>query len=505
MSKNHTISSNFLSIDEAIHLITNHTPLNIAEEAKTKIIKCRAYLEKRLKDPKATFYGINTGFGALYKVKIPNDQIEQLQTNLVLSHAVGLGNEIPNPIVQLMLLLKAKNMAYGHSGVRLKMVQRLIDMFNENVLPVIYKYGSLGASGDLAPLAHLALPLIGEGWVHYQNKKQKSADVLQQLNWQPLQLVSKEGIALLNGTQFMSAYGVWMVHQAHQLSRLANLIAAISIDAYGASVKPFNPSIHKARNQFGQQVAAKYIAGILKDSALAAMEKPQVQDPYSFRCIPQVHGASFDVIVQVQEIVENEINAVTDNPLIFPEEDLIVSGGNFHGQPLALHLDFLKIALAELGNISERRSYKLLNGHNGLPEFLIHEPGLHSGLMMPQYTAASLVSANKQLCSPASVDSISSSNGQEDHVSMGANAATQCYDIVENVKNILAIEFLIAAQALHFRENVLTNKKSSPIIVKIINDYRKIVSFNTQDRLLQDDIAKTTQFISNLHINHNYL
>jgi len=503
MSKNHTISSAFLSIDEAIHLITNHTPLNIAEEAKTKIENCRTYLEKRLEDPEATFYGINTGFGSLCKVKIPNDQIAQLQTNLVLSHAVGIGNEIPSEIVQLMLLLKAKNMAYGHSGVRLQMVQRLIDMFNENVLPVIHKYGSLGASGDLAPLAHLALPLIGEGWVNYQNKKQKTTDVLKQLNWQPLQLVSKEGIALLNGTQFMSAYGVWCVNQAHQLYRLADLIAAISIDAYGASVKPFNHSIHQVRNQFGQLVSAKSITEILKDSELAAMEKPQVQDPYSFRCIPQVHGASFDAIAQVQEIIENEINAVTDNPLIFPEEDLIVSGGNFHGQPLALHLDFLKIAVAELGNISERRTFKLLNGHNGLPEFLIHQPGLHSGLMMPQYAAASLVSANKQLCSPASVDSITSSNGQEDHVSMGANAATQCYDIIENVKNILAIEFLVAAQALHFRENVLTNKKSSPIIVKIINEYRKIVFFNTQDRLLQDDIVKTAQFISNLHINQN--
>jgi len=479
MSKNHTISSGFLSIDEAIHLLSGHTQLYIAEEAKTKINNCRTYLEKRLEDPGATFYGINTGFGSLCKVKIPTDQIAELQTNLVLSHAVGIGNEIPVEIVRLMLLLKAKNMAFGHSGVRLQMVQRLIDLFNENVHPVIHKYGSLGASGDLAPLAHLALPLIGEGWVNYQNKKQKAVDVLQQLNWSPIQLVSKEGIALLNGTQFMSAFGVWCVHQAHQLYQLADLTAAISIDAYGASIKPFHHSIHKVRNQTGQQTSAKAILKILEESALAATEKPQVQDPYSFRCIPQVHGASLDVIHQVQKIVENEINAVTDNPLIFPDEDLIVSGGNFHGQPLALHLDFLKIAVAELGNISERRTYKLLNGHNGLPEFLIHQPGLHSGLMMPQYAAAGLVSANKQLCSPASVDSITSSNGQEDHVSMGANAATQCYDVVENVKNILAIEFLVAAQGLHFRENDLTDKKSSPIITKIINDYRKIVFFNS--------------------------
>ncbi len=504
MSKNHTISSNFLSIDDAMHLLNRHTQLNLAEEATSKIKNCRTYLEKRLQNTAETFYGINTGFGSLCKVKIPNDQIAQLQTNLVLSHAVGLGNEIPTEIVQLMLMLKAKNMAYGHSGVRLETVQRLIDMFNANVLPVIYKYGSLGASGDLAPLAHLALPLIGEGWVNYQNNKIKSVDVLQQLNWKPLQLVSKEGIALLNGTQFMSAYGVWCVHEAHHISQLSDLIAAISIDAYGASIKPFHHLIHYVRNQFGQKVVAKNILSILKDSELSAMDKPQVQDPYSFRCIPQVHGASFDVFHQVQQIVENEINAVTDNPLIFPDEDLILSGGNFHGQPLALHLDFLKIAVAELGNIAERRIFKLLNGHHGLPEFLIHQPGLHSGLMMPQYAAAALVSANKQLCSPASVDSITSSNGQEDHVSMGANAATQCYDIIENVKNILAIEFLVAAQALHFRENDLGNKKSSPIIAKIINDYRKIVSFNTQDRLLQEDIVKTTQFISNLHINHIY-
>jgi len=499
MGKEHFISSKKLSIKEAIHFIESPTTLQLSEEAISKIKLCRSYLEKRLKEPGAVFYGINTGFGSLCKVKIPNEQIKQLQRNLIVSHAVGVGPEIPQHIVKLMILLKAKNLSLGHSGIRLSLVTKLIEMYNHNILPIVYKYGSLGASGDLAPLSHIALGLIGEGEVYQNNKKTTAKAALVKINSSAFKLDAKEGLALINGTQFMSAYGVWCANEANKLYQLANLTAAISIEAIGALHQPFHKNIHIVRNHKGQQKCAEKLLYLLKDSELAKVEKTQIQDAYTYRCIPQVHGASLDVIEQVNLIIENEINAVTDNPLIFPEEDLIISGGNFHGQPVALHLDFLKIALAELGNISERRTYKLLNGINGLPEFLIDEPGLNSGLMMPQYTAASLVSANKQLCTPASVDSITSSNEQEDHVSMGANAATQCYDVVRNVKLILTIEFFTAVQALDFRIKLANGKKSSPIISKIIEDYRKIVSFNKLDRLLKKDLEATANFIDTLN------
>lgn len=500
MSSQHSVSENFLSIDEAIHLLNDHAKLNITEASKNKIEKCRQYLDNRLADGDDTFYGINTGFGSLCNVKIPLKDIEQLQYNLVVSHACGIGKTIPKHIVKLMLLLKAKNLCYGHSGASINVVQRLVDMFNENVLPVIYKYGSLGASGDLAPLAHLSLPIIGEGKVWYNNEIVESKTVLKQLNWEAIKLQSKEGLALLNGTQFMSAYGTWCVNEAYKLYQLTDFITAVSMDAYKAKTRSLNSLIHRVRNQAGQKTSAAAITKFLEGSEIAAIKKEQIQDPYSFRCAPQVHGASLDVIDQVKRVVENEINAVTDNPLIFPAEDEILSGGNFHGQPLALHLDFLKLAVAELGNISERRTFKLLNGVNGLPDFLVNEPGLNSGLMIPQYAAASLVSANKQLCTPASVDSITSSNGQEDHVSMGANAATQCYDIIINCKQILAIEFLTATQALGFRKPL----KSSPFIESVIADYRKTVAFNATDRLLHTDIKATEQFISKLNFDKFY-
>ena len=500
MSERDSISNNYLSIAESIHLLNGHEKLFLTDESKERITKCRAYLDKRLATADTTFYGINTGFGSLCNVKINVKDIEQLQYNLVVSHACGIGEAIPKHIVKLMLLLKAKNLAFGHSAASINVVQRLIDMFNEEVLPVIYKYGSLGASGDLAPLAHLSLPIIGEGKVWFNNEEKDSKVVLNQLNWKAIKLRSKEGLALLNGTQFMSAYGVWCVNEAYKLYQLADFITALSMDAYKAKSKSLNMLIHKVRNQAGQQTSAKAIANFLEGSEIDKLEKEQIQDPYSFRCAPQVNGASLDVIDQVKKIVENEINAVTDNPLIFPDEDEILSGGNFHGQPLALHLDFLKLAVAELGNISERRTYTLLNGINGLPDFLVNEPGLNSGLMIPQYAAASLVSANKQLCSPASIDSITSSNGQEDHVSMGANAATQCYDIIQNCKQILAVEFLTASQALGFRRPL----KSSAFIESVIADFRKEVPFNATDRLLHNDIKATEQFISKLNFDKFY-
>ncbi len=472
-------------------LADGNLSIEVTPSALKKIGDCRAYLDKKINSGNELFYGINTGFGYLQNVKIDNHQLEELQSNLLQSHACGMGDEVPQHIVKLMLALKIKSLSYGHSGVQTATVQRLADMYNNNVLPVIYTQGSLGASGDLAPLSHLSLPLIGMGEVNYKGTKVKSADVLLQLGWQPLHLQSKEGLALINGTQFMSAYGMDNLLQSERLLHWGDMLAAISFDAFDCVPSPLNEKIHSIRSHKGQVETAKRVSQLLEGSQIIIQKKAQVQDPYSFRCVPQVHGASKDTFEYVQGVFIKEINSVTDNPNIFPEEDLIVSGGNFHGQPLALALDFLSIAMSEIANISERRTYQLISGQHGLPLFLIKQPGLHSGFMIPQYTAAGIVSENKQLCTPASVDSISSSNNQEDHVSMGANAATKCKRVVDNVEKVLAIELLIAAQALEFRRPL----KSSVAIENCIAAFRKVVSFNESDRLLRDDMVKAVDFI----------
>lgn len=487
MSKVFHIGSSPLTLDKVQQIISNKLSIELSKDAIKKINLCRNYLDTRLKKGGESIYGINTGFGSLCDVKISDKDIDALQENLVMSHACGTGELVPKEIIKLMLLLKIESLALGNSGIRLETVQRLINFYNHDVLPVIYEMGSLGASGDLAPLAHLSLPLLGKGEVYYKNKREKTTTVLKKLNWKPITLKSKEGLALLNGTQFMSAYGAWSTLQAKKISNLADLIASISLDAYDCRTEPFNELIHKVRPYKGQIESAKNIRAWLKGSKIASQKKSQIQDPYSFRCIPQVHGAARQVIDRVQDTFEIEINSVTDNPLIFPKEDKIISGGNFHGEMLALDLDYLGNALAELGNISERRTFQLVSGKRNLPEFLVAEAGLNSGLMIPQYTAASLVSQNKQLCAPASVDSITSSNGQEDHVSMGANAATKVYRIIENVKRILAIELLTASQAIEFRRPL----KSSPQIEKLLNNYRKKVSFIKKDRILHDDIENS--------------
>jgi histidine ammonia-lyase len=491
MSETHYISSERLTVERIAEIINGHYKIALSDEAKENIVRCRTYLDDKLKNSDGLFYGINTGFGALANVKISHQQIEQLQHNAVMSHACGTGDEVPAVIVKIMLLLKIQSLSFGHSGIDLSTVWRLVDFFNHDILPVVYEQGSLGASGDLAPLAHLCLPLIGKGEVYYKGAKIPTEELQVIFKWQPIHLKSKEGIALLNGTQFMSAYGVHLLLQSKKLIRQSNLIAATSIDAFDCRLEPFDKLVHSIRPHNGQVETAKHIRQILKGSKIATQEKKQVQDPYSFRCIPQVHGASLDVINYAEGVFTTEINSTTDNPNIFPEEDKILSGGNFHGQPLALALDFLAIAFAELGSISERRVFQLLSGQRGLPLFLAKGSGLNSGLMIPQYTAASLVSQNKQLCTPASVDSIVSSNGQEDHVSMGANAATKCLRVLNNVQTIYAIELLTAAQALDFRRPL----KSSEPVEKFIGDYRKVVSFNEQDRILQEDIKKTIAFL----------
>jgi histidine ammonia-lyase len=389
-----------------------------------------------------------------------------------------------------MLLLKVFGLSKGNSGVQLATVERLLFFLNEGIYPVVYQQGSLGASGDLAPLAHLCLPLLGEGEVDYQGQRFSGAEINAKFGLAPIVLQSKEGLALLNGTQFMSAYASYAVKEAQSLWNKWILVAGMSLDAYDGRLNPFQSNVNAIRNQHGQIQMAEAMRELMSTSEIITQEKKHVQDPYSFRCIPQVHGATKDTIDHCARIVEREMNAVTDNPTVFPDTDEVVSAGNFHGQPLALIMDFLAIAMAEMGSISERRVYKLISGTRGLPAFLVANPGLNSGMMISQYTCASIVSQNKQLCTPASVDTIDSSNGQEDHVSMGANAATKLYRVIQNCQTILGIELMHAAQGLDFRRPL----KSSERIEKIHAAFRKEVPFLSEDRYLSRDMKIARNF-----------
>ena len=497
----HYIGTSHLSLSDIQTILLEEKKIALSEEAIENIQKCRAYLDDKMERESAPIYGINTGFGSLCDVKIEKENLTLLQENLVMSHACGTGDRVPNEIVKLMLLLKIQSLSYGYSGVQLVTAERLVTLFNEGVYPVIYTQGSLGASGDLAPLAHLALPLIGEGSVEYKGEEISSSELFEKFGWTKIILQSKEGLALLNGTQFMSAYGVYNILKAYKLSYFADAIGTISLEGFNGNKSPFLTYSHIIRPHNGQLQTAERILSFLDDSEMIEQEEKAVQDPYSFRCMPQVHGASKDTLAFVKKTFETEINSVTDNPNIFIEEDMVISAGNFHGQPLALGADYLAIAMAELGSISERRTYQLISGLRGLPAFLVKEPGLNSGFMIPQYTAASIASANKQLCTPSSIDSIVSSNGQEDHVSMGANGAVKCKTVIDNVERILAIELLNATQALEFKRPL----KSSPFIESIVGAYRKEVSFVEKDRLLHTDIQKSIAFIQNFVLDKEVL
>ncbi len=490
----HVISSAYLSIEGVKEIIFKQMKIELSSDSIEKINICRQYLDKKLDNNNEVHYGINTGFGSLCNTVISKADLSKLQRNLVLSHACGLGEEVPQEIVKLMILLKIQGLSYGHSGVQLQTVQRLVDFYNNDIIPVVYQQGSLGASGDLAPLAHLSLPLLGEGEVYFKGVKCSSAEMNQKMGWSAIELQSKEGLALLNGTQFMSAYAVWNIIQSEKLSFTADIVGALSLEAFDGRINPFFDNVNQIRKQEGQIVTAQVFRDLLNGSEIISQKKEHVQDPYSFRCIPQVHGASKDTIAYAKNVFEKEINAVTDNPTIFPETDEIISAGNFHGQPLALALDFLSIALAELGNISERRTYQLIGGKRGLPAFLVNNPGLNSGFMIPQYAAASIVSQNKQFANPSSTDSIESSNGQEDHVSMGANGATKCYKIVENLKKILAIELFNASQAIEYRRPL----KTSSTLENILSNYRKSVPLVEEDKLMYVEIQKSINFIEKL-------
>ncbi|MCT8340192.1 histidine ammonia-lyase [Flavobacteriaceae bacterium TK19130] len=501
METTHYISTAILDLSTIKSIVENRLSLELSEEARTNINKSHSYLHEKMKTQDTPVYGINTGFGSLCNVKVSAENLSQLQENLVMSHACGTGEYVPKEIIKLMLLLKIQSLSYGYSGVQLQTVERLIEFYNHDILPVVYTQGSLGASGDLAPLAHLSLPLIGKGEVFFNNKRIASEKLLEEKGWSPITLQAKEGLALLNGTQFMSAYGVHMLIKCYKLSYLADVIAALSVDAFDCNMSPFDALVHMVRPHGGQVKTAERFRELLEDSELGQSEKKNVQDPYSFRCIPQVHGATKDTLRFVEKTFKTEINSVTDNPNIFISDDKIISGGNFHGQPLALALDYLAIAMAELGNISERRIYQLVSGLRGMPDFLVDNPGLNSGFMIPQYTAASIVSQNKQLACPASIDSIVSSNGQEDHVSMGANAATKCLRVVDNIETILAIELMNASQAIEFRRP----KKTSTLLETLLKTYRETVSFVSEDRVLADDIHASVAFLQDFSIDETLL
>ena len=501
MSNIHYISSELIDLPTIKLIIEERKTIELSEEAILNINKSKHYLDKKIENNPIPIYGINTGFGSLYNVTIGHNDLSKLQENIVMSHACGIGNLVPKAIVKIMLLLKIQSLSYGYSGVQLVTVQRLIDFYNLDILPIIYELGSLGASGDLAPLAHMSLPLIGKGKVYFKDQILEAEEVLKKNHLFPIKLQAKEGLALLNGTQFMSAYGVYCLLKSHKLSYLSDLIACVSIDAFNCNMSPYDPLVHFIRPHRGQIKTAERILDLLDGSEIGTSKNKSVQDPYSFRCVPQVHGATKDTILFVTKTMKTEINSVTDNPIVFIKEDKIISGGNFHGQPLALSLDFLGIAIAELGSISERRTYQLIAGLRELPSFLVNKPGLNSGFMIPQYTAASIVSQNKQLATPASVDSIVSSNGQEDHVSMGANAATKCLQIVDNLERILAIELMNASQALSYRKPL----QSSKFIESFITSYRNIVPLVEEDRILAFDIENTIAFLESLDIDNEIL
>jgi histidine ammonia-lyase len=497
----HHISPKRLSI-KALSIIHNEVDeLVLSDEAVALIEKSRNYLDTNFgKESSTPTYGINTGFGSLCDTNIAAWDLQELQHNLIISHACGTGDQIPIAVVRWMLFLKVQSLSYGHSGVSLELVERLMSFYNNEIYPVVYEQGSLGASGDLAPLAHLALPLIGLGQVNYKGEILSGEAINAKMGWQPLQLKTKEGLALINGTQFMLAYGVDLILKSHRLWKWSHITAALSIDGFNGNLSPFDERIHLIRPHKGQLKSAAEIRELLDDSEIAATEKVNVQDPYSLRCVPQVHGATWDTLDFITKTLMTEVNSVTDNPNVFTDSEAIISGGNFHGQPLALALDYLAIAMSEIANISERRTFQLMSGKRGLPAFLTNNPGLNSGMMIIQYTAASIVSQNKQLSSPASIDSIVSSNGQEDHVSMGANAATKAMRVINNVTTVLAIELLASAQAVEYRK-----EHTSSFLQSIISLLRADVPFLTNDRVMHDDIMAARDLIDSMSFEEEVL
>lgn len=487
----HYITPSQLTVDMVEAALKPGCTLQLSPEAVQRINHCREYLDRKISTSDRPIYGVNTGFGSLCNVSVGADDLSTLQENLVKSHACGLGERVDQRIVRIMLMLKAQSLSYGYSGVQLATVQRLLDFFNLGITPVVYRQGSLGASGDLAPLANMCLPLLGLGTVYYKGSERAAAEVLAECGLEPLRLQSKEGLALLNGTQFMSSHAVFAIIEARRVVALADKIGAMSLDAFDGRLDPFDDEVNMVRAHPGQLITARAVRRWLDGSPMMAQPKKHVQDPYSFRCMPQVHGAVKDTLAYVTHVIEIEISSATDNPMVFPGLDKIVSAGNFHGEPIALPMDFLTIAISELANISERRVYRLISGLRGLPPFLVANPGLNSGFMIPQYAAASVVNQNKGLCWPTSCDSIPSSQDQEDHVSMGGNSATKLVQVVANTRRVLAIELMNAAQAIDMRRP----QRTSPALEEWHAQYRQHVPYVENDVVMSPLIAVSEKFL----------
>lgn len=481
----------FLTVGKITNILNGNLPTVLSKSTKDCINASKKSVEA-IVAKKEKVYGINTGFGVLCDTIISEQETKTLQYNLLRSHSVGVGNALSPELAKLMLISKVHSLAKGFSGVDLATVERILWHISHDIIPIVPEKGSVGASGDLAPLAHLFLPLLGLGQVHFQGKILPTSEVLAHFGLAPIQLGAKEGLALINGTQFILAHAVMGLVRLHHCLEMADVIGAISLDALMGSAKPFEAKLHSLRPFRGNQLVAQRIAQLVKDSAIlhAHIDCERVQDPYSLRCMPQVHGASRNAWLHLKQLTEIELNAVTDNPIVFDEWETI-SGGNFHGQPLALPLDYATIAAAELGNISDRRCYLMIEGRYGLPRLLLKETGLNSGFMIPQYTTAALVSENKSLCFPASVDSIPTSLGQEDHVSMGSISGRKLNQVIDNLEYILAIELLYATQALEFRRPL----RSTALVERVVSMVREVVSFATADRIFSEDINALHQLI----------
>ena len=482
---------NEVSIYDVVNVARNRQEVRLSESAKEAIVKSRGFVEDILRQNKVV-YGISTGFGEFSKITISGENREKLQRNLILSHSVGVGELFGEDVVRGIMLLRVNSLARGYSGIRLSTVEKLIELLNKNITPAVPKQGSVGASGDLAPLSHVAAVLLGEGFVMKNGIAVPALPVLKEAGFRPIELAAKEGLALINGTQAMTSVAALVCYDAEKLIKIADIAAAMSLEALGGTLKAFDERIAKIRPHPGQLQSARNINTLTSESKILQGNKNEkVQDAYSLRCISQVHGASRDAWRRALETVDIEMNAVTDNPIVMADTGEIISGGNFHGQPVALVMDYLKTALAEIGNISERRINRLVDPHlSGLPAFLTKEGGVNSGLMIAQYTAASLVSENKVLVHPASADSIPTSANQEDHVSMGTIAARQAAEILENVRYVLAIEMIAAAQGIDFLGEK-PGRGTHPAYEQI----RKLVPFIENDRILNTDFEKVFKAI----------
>lgn len=493
-SANYVLDLDGRTLDAAIleQIYGRPIQVRVAPQVLSRVSRSREHVERALKSGRP-LYGINTGFAQLCDQRIPPSELDKLQENLVLSHSVGVGEPVPDEIVRLMLLFKIHALSLGYSGIRPDVLKALAELLNRDLLPVVPCKGSLGASGDLAPLAHMSLSLIGRGTLRQDGKSVPAVELLRKNNIEPLRLAAKEGLALINGTQFMTAYGAALCVRAWRACRAADVLTAMTIEAIHGHLSPFDERLHAARPHPGAIAVAKNIRSLLADRPKRDIQQDRrVQDPYSVRCVPQVHGAVRDAVQHVQDVIFRDINSATDNPLVFDDGD-ILSGGNFHGEPLALALDYLACASAELASISERRQYLLINdGQYGLPIGLVKNSGIQSGLLIAQYTSASLVAENKVLCHPASVDSIPCAGGQEDHVSMGATSAVKCWQIMENVETVLAIELVTAAQAIDFSRA----ESIAPAIREAHRVVRQAIPHLDVDRIPSDDFQTARSLMS---------